>query len=567
MTITSISNNIAALAATYNISRVNDDLTDSVTRLSSGERLVRASDDIVALSAGAGLRAQLASMRAAQTNVTQGISMLDAADTGIGDIIALLEDQSALAVAAQSGSLSAVDRANLDASFQDNMAQINTLAAGTTFNGISLLDGGLGTGSTLFNTDATASNFNPAGADISAGSAAASSVAIEAFDVSAGTSLDGTGAAGQLQLVDGTNTQLADAAFTDVDSRIYGQFSDFSISNVTYGASGTLTSTLNGVEYSGSFAHNDTAVTVSNGTNRIRLGTSALDVSNAAAVSTTEAQLGSDFANTSIMRTGTVTGVDFTDTRLEDAVGTAGNPLASVRLAAAEDNVNISNFQYVGNTGAADSSILSVQINGETFTASSVNDTIDDGVADFLSFENGTGEALVINIAGLTSGANTAISNIRTSSTDRQQFIDALNVGFSKAGGGLEFNVSGVSSDTGITVEIDAATTANLFGGQSYDLTTIGNAGTAETAVDAALALAQGIQAQIGATQARFEASSDFLTDATIDIDTARGNYLDTDITEESTKLATAQVMLQAGVAALAQANQLPGELLDALDF
>jgi flagellin len=385
---------------------------------------------------------------------------------------------------------------------------------------------------------------------------------VQAFDVTDGSELDGLAAAGELQLVDGADAKLADNAFTTTDSRLYGQFSDFSLSNVSYGVSGTVTATINGADYTGTFNHNDTSVTLSNGNTNIRIRTSGLDVTDAGATAATEAQLAADFADTTILRTGAVSGVDFTGTALEGAVGDGTNPLVSTRLAQSGENVNISNFEYVGNSGAANSSVLSVQVNGETFTATSVNDLIDEGAASLLVFENGTGEAVLINITG----QDTAITNIRTSSADRENFINALNNGFAQAGGGLTTNVSGDASDTGITMQIDSATSASLYGGQSVDVTTTVNAAAAETAANDALDAALAIQAQIGATQARFNSAADYLTSATTNIDAARADYLDTDITEESTKLATAQVMLQAGVAALAQANQLPGYFLDILN-
>jgi flagellin len=47
--------------------------------------------------------------------------------------------------------------------------------------------------------------------------------------------------------------------------------------------------------------------------------------------------------------------------------------------------------------------------------------------------------------------------------------------------------------------------------------------------------------------------------------DAARGSLLDTDVTYESTAYASARVQVQAGISILAQANQLPQNLLKLL--
>lgn len=563
MSISSIHTNIAAQAASFHLSRSTSEAANSAARLASGDRIFRAADDVAAMSTGAALAGHLAGMRSGLTNSSLGSSMMQVAAGGISEILNILEEQKGLAVQAQSGALTAAERAVLDLEFQELSDEINQIASGTNFGQINLLNGGLGSNFTQFTTNALSAAFDPSGADINTGFSDASTVSIQAFDKTDGTSRHGVGTAGFLQMVDGADTVLANQAFLSVGSNIYGQFSSFTIGDVTYGVSGTLTAMLNGVEYSGTFAHNATAVTISNGSNRIRLGTTALNLTNDATTALAQSQLGSDFADTIIMRAGSVGGVNFADTRLEDAVGTATSPAGSVRVAA--PNASIGNFQYAGASGV-DANVLTVEVNGETYTASGVTDSIDDGNGTMLVFEKGNGEALKIDITGLTGGTNTAITNIRTSLTDRQQFIDALNVGFSRSGGGLSFNVSG-SAGNNISVSLDAANTSHLFGGQSLDLSSTGSATTAETAVDGAINIASAIQARIGSLQARFDFAGAATETAILGVDEARATLLDTDIAAESTYFATAQVRVQAGVAALAQANLLPSTLVEVLNF
>lgn len=556
----SINTNIAAYSAQQNISRASSASGSSIARLSSGERITRAADDVASLSVGTALRTQVTTLRQALVNSSQGSSLLQVADGALSQVTDILQRQKSIAVQAGSGSLTGAERSFLNQEFQALTDEIDRIVESTNFNGVDLISGGLGSSNTLINLDATVAAIDFNAADNSGATAVAGAVAIQAFDESDGSENNGNAAAGELTLVqsDGA-TELTNGAYSSVNNAVVGKFESFQLSDVTYGGANvgtaTLTATINGVEFTGGVVGGATDIILRNGETRILATFTAINLTSEATVNVSEAQMENDFQDTAIYRTSSINGVDFTGTALEGAVGAAANAgNASIRIATS-GSVDISNFQYVANTGVADSNTLTVQINGETFTASGVEDQV--SAADQISFENGTGEAFMIDVTGL----DTAITNIRTDLDDRKAFVDALNIGFSRAGGGLNFAVGSTSTDS-IKVQIDDSSTTSLYGGQELNVLTTADAETASAALDVALDKVTSIRADVGALQSRFDFAAANVESSIQNQDAARGGLLDTDVAAESTAFASSQVQLQAGISVLAQANLLPQNLL-----
>ena len=143
MTINSINTNIAAYYAQANISKASSSASSSIARLSSGNRIVHASDDVAAVSAGTSLRTNVTTLKTALINTSQGSSLLQVADGALGQITDILQRQKAIAVQSGSGSLSNAERTFLNQEFQNLTQEVDRLAAQTNFNGVGLLDGGL----------------------------------------------------------------------------------------------------------------------------------------------------------------------------------------------------------------------------------------------------------------------------------------------------------------------------------------------------------------------------------------------------------------------------------------
>jgi flagellin len=143
MTVNSINTNIAAYYAQANIGIASSLASASVSRLSSGNRIVKSSDDVAALSTGTSLRTNVATLRTALVNASQGTSLLQIADGSLSQITEILQRQKAIALQAGSGSLTDSDRVFLNQEFQSLTSEIDRLTTSTNFNGVRLINGSL----------------------------------------------------------------------------------------------------------------------------------------------------------------------------------------------------------------------------------------------------------------------------------------------------------------------------------------------------------------------------------------------------------------------------------------
>jgi flagellin len=565
-------NNISALVAQGNIGKASTSASASISRLSSGNRIAIAADDVAGLSVGTALRTQVSTLKQALANAGQGTSLLQVADGALSQLVDIVTRQKAIATQASSGQLDDTARGYLDQEFQALAAQVNQIASSTNFNGVKLLNGGLGTTVTQANTDALAAGLTNAATQSTAATAANTTTAAQAFfgfttgAATGGASAAGFANAGALNFTDSSGTTLANGAYDSINGALYGKFENFKLTNVVYNAtaadaSATLTATINGVSFSGSITGASTNALLNNGSSYIKIGLGAatnaaaavVALTNAGTVQNAEAGLNFAFSNTYIGRTSSITGVDFSGTKLQGAIGAGATGVAMARLYST--NAVISDFKYEGNLGVADTSRITVNINGQSFAATGVKDAL---AAGTIAFQSQDGQLLKLDLTGLPANSFT---NIRTNVGEQTALIDALNIGFSKAGSGLSFAVGASQADT-IKVSLSSVSTSSIYNGQSLDVSTAASSQAAAPAIDKALQLLTAARATVGAFESRFAFTSANLQTSIQNQDAARGVLLDTDVSAESTAFSTAQVTLQAGIAVLAQANQLPQSLL-----
>jgi flagellin len=151
--------------------------------------------------------------------------------------------------------------------------------------------------------------------------------------------------------------------------------------------------------------------------------------------------------------------------------------------------------------------------------------------------------------SGLT--AATTLADIDLTSTS--------SAGITLSGVGATAAIIGSAATT-----VVATATAGA-GVSSLDLTTAGGAGNAITTIDAALATIDAARGDLGAIQNRFESTIANLQNVAENVSAARSRIVDADFASETANMTKAQVMQQAGVAMLAQANQLPQTVLSLL--
>ena len=97
------------------------------------------------------------------------------------------------------------------------------------------------------------------------------------------------------------------------------------------------------------------------------------------------------------------------------------------------------------------------------------------------------------------------------------------------------------------------------------DISTATGANTALTAIDAALTQINSSRAELGAIQNRFSSTIDNLMTNSENLSASRSRIMDADFAQETANLSRAQILQQAGTAMVAQANQLPQNVLKLL--
>lgn len=83
--------------------------------------------------------------------------------------------------------------------------------------------------------------------------------------------------------------------------------------------------------------------------------------------------------------------------------------------------------------------------------------------------------------------------------------------------------------------------------------------------MDAALDTINDTRAKLGAVQNRFESTIANIQTTSENLSAARGRILDADFAAETAKLSKSQVLQQAGISVLAQANARPQQVLSLL--
>ena len=131
--------NMASLDGQRNLLMNQKELDDSMRKLASGYRITRASDDAAGLAISEKMRKQIRGTNQAIRNANDGISVIQTADGGLGEIENIVQRIRQLAVQASNGTLVTEDHVAVQREMQQIKSEIDEIAARTKFNGIDLL--------------------------------------------------------------------------------------------------------------------------------------------------------------------------------------------------------------------------------------------------------------------------------------------------------------------------------------------------------------------------------------------------------------------------------------------
>jgi flagellin len=223
---------------------------------------------------------------------------------------------------------------------------------------------------------------------------------------------------------------------------------------------------------------------------------------------------------------------------------------------------------------------------GQTITISSIINANDTNLGTYTSAQV-TGVAATATTA-ITAGDLTintvsvgAIATASSATERAAQIRDAINSVADQTGvyarndtattltlvstGDITIGLAGTATTatTGLTAATTTAGTSTGFA--TLDLTTTAGADTAINQMDAALQAINSARADLGAIQTRFESAVASVQTTSENLSAARSRIRDADFAAETANLTRAQILQQAGVAMLSQANAAPQTVLGLL--
>ena len=262
---------------------------------------------------------------------------------------------------------------------------------------------------------------------------------------------------------------------------------------------------------------------------------------------------------------------------------TAGDKAAAINLVKGTSGVSASattQVKYSVNVIAlANADATGITINGSavTFTGAtsmtnvvSAINSIGNGIS--ASVETLTGKLVISSASG---------QNIQMATAGTGTAMSLLTNAFGAAASNLNTGTIALTSDTGADIKIagsasSAGASAIAAGfveqggsseavGQGLSVESLANANNAINRIDDALNKVAINRSELGAVQNRLDSTISNLQNASENFSAANGRILDADFAKETADMSKQQILMQAGVAMLAQAKQLPQQVLQLL--
>ncbi|MEA3642811.1 MAG: flagellin [Lamprobacter sp.] len=595
-----INTNITSLIAQSNLNKSQQMLSTAMERLSSGMRINSAKDDAAGQAIANRMTAQITGLNQAQRNANDGISVAQTAEGALNQVNDNLQRIRELSVQAANETNSTADLQSIQDEIGQRLGEIDRISRETDFNGVKVL----AEDNANFKVQVGANDGEVI--NIGLQEITSSTLNVDQLDVRSMVFSSDLTAAAPLNLTDVTSIQAAeweDITF-ELDGLDFNQF--VGDSSLTGGAASDYANRLvletGGAYYAATFDADTNTISVGDaitgaaltaltaGVTAFAAGVDFLDAddnvvtfaeaSNAAVSSDVlsdftlyqanpgagseyyvEAEDGNFYAATLNYTTGVVS-VDFSDT----VTGTAGDPLSGLTGVSTDTaGVSVTGEELLTQIGVG----VDMSTTGGTVT-SSVNDQLA-GTNTLQQNEEGDYFVRNVDADGNTTYYNASIVETGgvalVSLGDQVMNVDALALEGTNT---LmqNTNVQGSASEYVIR-NVDNGTTtyyAATFDEDSGEVTP-GDEIVVDPlkTLDNALAQIDSLRSDLGAIQNRFRDAITNLNTNETNLQDARSRIQDADYAKEVAEMTRAQILQQAGTSVLAQANQLPQNVLSLL--
>jgi len=193
-----INTNVSSLQAQQSLNVNQRSMQDAMRQLSTGSRVSSAKDDAAGLAIGMSMTSQIRGLNQAVRNLSDGMNMLQTAESSLSQTNDMLQRMRELAVQSANGTLSGTQRGYLSTEFVALGTQINKVATDTSWNGTALLaqsasytiQAGINSGQTIavvIGTGLTLSGMGLDSSSVSIGTAAGASSVLATIDTAIGT--------------------------------------------------------------------------------------------------------------------------------------------------------------------------------------------------------------------------------------------------------------------------------------------------------------------------------------------------------------------------------------------
>ena len=532
-----INTNTEALNTLRQLNTSSKMYATSMQRLSSGKRINSAADDAAGYAISQKLLGQSKGLDQASSNAQDGISMLQTANGGLQTIQDMLQRLRQLAVQSANDTNTSSDRANLQSEADQISQEITQIASTTQFNTKNLLDGTIGKTAAV----AALTGIANAPANTSIPAAQTGSLLADTYtlSVTAGTAAT-AGTASTLAAVAGSKG-AADAAAaitstTAIDSQTAG---------LETTANGTSNTSAVGLDVS-----KGTTLTVKGEggtTAAITLTAGETFGALAAAISSSSAgvtaSVGANGLTLTNAGSNTATNIQVTG---------SDNTLKALGLVAAGAGASTNSASTLNGTGAV--AAVAAVLSTATLTGAAAGNTSPITLTNTgnVFSDNNSGFKLDLAGAGVSTvlGTGTASIVVTDHSATLQVGANAgqtltVGVGDMRA---QALGVQGATSNKGLDISTSSSVAQNAISTIDYAIQTVSTQA-----------------ASLGAMQNRVQNAINNLNIGSENMQAAYSSITNVNMAQESTNLATAQILNQSGIAMLAQANQSPQLVLKLL--
>jgi len=136
-----INTNVASIAAQRAMGITKNNMDNNLRKMSSGERITRASDDAAGLAISEKMKSHIRGLRQARRNSDDGVSLIQTAEGAINEISNIIIRLRELSIQAASDTVGDTERGFSNIEFQNLLEEVQRISEGSEFNGKKLLNG------------------------------------------------------------------------------------------------------------------------------------------------------------------------------------------------------------------------------------------------------------------------------------------------------------------------------------------------------------------------------------------------------------------------------------------